>query len=209
MASELKSPTISASTTWSNPDGAEANGGGQASYLIVTTGTQNAYKTHRGFNFNISSDQTILGIEVKSDLYDTPGCTRDSFRVRLSKDNGSNYTSSKSITNAISGTETTKTFGNSTDLWGTTWTPSEINSSNFLVENGITSANSCVADTTFYDDWTRITVYYTTSTPQNNVDPNTIYYGIWHTPGQINAFSILLCLITFFGFVLYFKKERR
>lgn len=206
MSSLLKNPTISNSATWSNPSGAETNGGGQASYLIVTTGVQDAWKNHRGFGYSIPTDATIKGIEVKSDLFDTPGCTKDNWRVRLSAP-GVATTTDKSLSNGINGTETTKTFGGSTDLWGRTWTPSDINNSHFKIENGLLSASTCVSDTTFYDDYTRITIWWQ-SAPTSTPLTNQIHYEIWNNPTQDNTLALFLFLLVTIGTISIWLQRK-
>lgn len=60
-------------------------------------------------------------------------------------------------------TDTYVTYGSSTDLWGTTWTPADINASNFGVSLASISY-VCGATITTRIDHVRITVYYSTAT---------------------------------------------
>lgn len=60
-------------------------------------------------------------------------------------------------------TDTYVTYGTSTDLWGTTWTPAEINASDFGVSLASISY-VCGATITTSIDHVRMTVYYTTTT---------------------------------------------
>src|SRR5262249_4101780 len=55
---------------------------------------------------------------------------------------------------------TVATFGNSSDLWGTSWTDSDINASNFGVVYQVGRTSGTI---TVNVDYLRITVYYTAS----------------------------------------------
>jgi len=202
-----KSPNSSASSDWLFYEYAETDGDGASSYLIVTAGTLNGYKTHNDFNFDIPSNATITGIELIQDVWDS-SCTRDNWRGRLSWDNGTNYTSSNSIVNQITNTETARTLGSATDTWGRTWTPTEINSTNFRIENGLASANQCIADSYFYDDWTRVRITYNTSSTPATTE-QTFFYSVWYNAGQDNAFSLMLFSITFLGIVYLLKSKKK
>ncbi len=60
-------------------------------------------------------------------------------------------------------TDTYVTYGSSTDLWGTAWTPADINASNFGVSLASISY-VCGATITTSIDHVRMTVYYSTTT---------------------------------------------
>jgi hypothetical protein len=55
-------------------------------------------------------------------------------------------------------TDATVTYGSSTDLWGTTWTPAEVNSSNFGLRLKVQNANA--SSRTASVDYMELTVYY-------------------------------------------------
>ena len=113
----------------------------------------------KGYGFSIPSRATVVGILMEIRI----GCDSNEGAkfglVGLTKDGstlaGSNLSDGSEITE---GGFTTYTFGGSSNLWGTTWSPSEVNSSNF----GALLACEAVDDNAdVYLDCIRLTVYYT------------------------------------------------
>ena len=114
-----------------------------------------------GFGFSIPSDATIDGIVAE--IWCTAGILRLTY-LYLEKSGvvGSNLASFKPPT-----TGAYDSFGGSTNKWGTTWTPAEINASTF----GLRLQYSAVDEYgEIYVDHIRITVYYTL--PPVNVTPS-------------------------------------
>lgn len=86
------------------------------------------------YGFNIPAGATINGITVqinREGSANTLGLgVRDSV-VKLVK-GGTVVGTNKAVTGTTWGTTfSTVTYGGTNDLWGTTWTPSDINSANF------------------------------------------------------------------------------
>lgn len=108
-----------------------APGGVPTHYLKATT-----------FGFNIPAPAEILGIEVLVERKSAAGNIVDN-RARLVK-GGVVGTTDRSIAAPWSATETTVTYGTPSDLWGTTWTPSDINNAGFgfalSVNDGVDTA---------------------------------------------------------------------
>lgn len=98
---------------------------GSSNYLKVT-----------GFNFSIPSYASICGITVEIDKRATGiilgAWIRDN-EIRIVKANSVTGTDRADESANWVGTESTFTYGGSTDLWGTTFTPAEVNSSGFGV----------------------------------------------------------------------------
>lgn len=132
---------------------------------------------HRYYNFSLSSEvpsgATLTGIEVRLDGMTTVTTGIRKFCVQLSWDGGSSWTTAQeqSITST---SERSYYFGGSNDLWGRTWTTTQLNNTNFRVR--ITD----VADSTsrtFRLDATAVKVHYTedivtsTTTFDNNLGP--------------------------------------
>jgi hypothetical protein len=118
------------------------------------------YVTISGFGFSIPSTATITGIRVEiSKKVSQPVTTIHDSIVRLVKSTGP---VGNSIVSTVQWpmTFTYQTHGDSTNLWGTTWTPAEINSPSFGVYYRITNGN---IDQTAQMDHVRITVYYNTA----------------------------------------------
>ena len=142
---------------WTNPGNALANDNSFAT-IAVNNATSNYLQTS-GYGFSIPSDATITGILVTIGRFQNTTAGGNDIRdteVRLLKSGtvtGSNL--------AVTGTEwpTTEgaaTYGSTSNLWGTTWTPAEINASNFGVALAVNSTNSRTGSV----DYITVTVTY-------------------------------------------------
>lgn len=124
--------------TWLNPTNAFAsdNNWSVTSDNLFGAGEYTDYLQVTGFGFAVPSSATITGIEVLVEKnVQTSGSSRiRDYRVRLVK-NGAIGTTDRSdlVTNWASNVDVTKTYGSSTDLWGESWTYSDINNANFGV----------------------------------------------------------------------------
>lgn len=131
-------------------------------YATVTTTVLaiSNYLQATNYGFNIPSDAIIDGIEVIISRYvnSAEGGTRArDFRVRLIKGGYVGNTAKEDNTVNWPTSETSRTYGSNSDKWGTTWTPAQINASDFGVALGATIG----ADKTAYVDYITVTVYYT------------------------------------------------
>jgi hypothetical protein len=115
---------------------------------------------YSNFNFgSIPANAVIDGIEAKIEAKSTDnnGC---SIQIRLSGNNGSNYTSSKSVN--LDNTDDTTTLGSSSDKWGGTWTNSSFTNANFVVKIiNINGPGNCSNDSVASVDVLSIKIYYT------------------------------------------------
>jgi hypothetical protein len=93
--------------------------GGYTDYLLVTN-----------FGFSIPPSATITGIQVDVERSD-PNLNTGDFHIQIVK-NGIIGTD-KSTSLAYPAADATQSYGNATDLWGTTWTVAQINATNFGV----------------------------------------------------------------------------
>ena len=97
------------------------------------------------FGFGIASNATITGIVVTREGHSTaanPPSNRH-YQIGLTKD-GSALAGTRKTGQALpKDTDDSDDIGTTSDLWGTTWTPSEINSSNFgvLISDNDTTAS--------------------------------------------------------------------
>ncbi len=112
------------------------------------------------FDFAIPNTATINGIVVEVERQAENSDRIKDNAVRIVK-GGVIGTQNKAGANFWNTTETYVTYGSSTDLWGTTWTPADINATNFgfvfsakkdSTENGAREARV---------NHIRITVHYT------------------------------------------------
>lgn len=154
--------------TWLNPNNALAADGAFATWFMPDEGNvgSNALRA-TNFGMSVPSDATILGIVLEihrksehvTDGYDT--------YVHLVKDGstliGSNYATG--IADYWPTSVATKSYGGAADLWGTTWTPAEVNASTF---GASLEADNNYSGTTHYVDFFRITVYYSTPSPTDS-----------------------------------------
>lgn len=109
------------------------------------------------FGFSIPGEATIDGIKVeiekKSNIYGI-----EDYSVKIVK-GGTESGTDKGLPALWETTDTYVTYGGSTDKWGLTWTPANINATNFGVS--ISALNAGESLITAYVDHIRITVYYT------------------------------------------------
>jgi hypothetical protein len=85
-----------------------------------------------GYGFNIPSNAVVTGIEVQINRSGSASFAIQDDEVYLTKDSqiaGDN----KAATGTWGLTLATQTYGGSSDLWGTTWTPEDINNNGFGV----------------------------------------------------------------------------
>lgn len=147
---------------WSNPGNAQTS---DNTYATVTAGffIESQYLVVKGFSSAIPSTSTILGIEVGMERRKSgtsPSLTDVAARIIKGGVIGS---TDKSIVGNWATIDTNVTYGNSTDLWGETWTPEEINSADFGF--AIRTSGAAIFNTvTSHIDHINITIYYTTTT---------------------------------------------
>lgn len=143
-------------TDWINPDEAkvgDATGATCQPPGKVYTDRLNVYT----FGANISSTATINGI-IFSVLRksSTPVDVNDTEIYLM--DNTTPKGNNKSITAIWSHVYTYASFGSSSDLWGASWTPAQINASTFGL---VIKAKASVISTIAYVDVIRVKIYYT------------------------------------------------
>jgi len=182
-----------------NPGNAYADGGGYAESRDngVPGGgpwdpPADPTERHRyyDFNFNIPSDATIQGIEVRLDwwLDNTSGSNR--MDVELSWDGGTHWTSAKTDSQETT-SQHTVVLGGSEDGWGksTPWTPAHFSNGNFRVRLSTTSSSE---NRDFYLDWVAVQVTYVGSgeCPGIHEDPPWEEYDP-HVPGLVECEQLL------------------
>ena len=144
---------------WLNVSNAFASDNLYASFGNLTggTGSYTDYLSVTGFGFAIPSTAIINGIMVESERSD-PNLRTSDFSIRIIKNNVIG-TTDRSSGAAYPSTDSYQTYGNSSDLWGDTWTPTDINSSGFGV--AIAAQRNVSGGTTAGRvDHVRITVFY-------------------------------------------------
>lgn len=132
--------------SWANPDNAKVN---DASYAAHSSGGgQTHYLKATAFGFAIPGGATINGIQVsvvrKSQDSAKFAYTQDSV-VKLVQGGTVVGTSKADTATKWPTSDGTVTYGSTSDLWGATWTDTDINASNFGVvfsANNVTTVSS-------------------------------------------------------------------
>ncbi len=150
-------------TSWSNlSNGASSDN----QYVTIPTdalssnGEYTDLLQFSNFGFNVDSNATIDGILVEIERGDINNAK--DHRILIVKA-GVAGTTDRSVTSAWS-TESYFPYGSSTDLWGTTWTPADINNSGFGLAVAVKKQGNG-ANPTPQLDHVRITVYYSIPLP--------------------------------------------
>ena len=150
--------------TWTNPGNATTSDDTYATASFTTSLSSSSYLKATNFGFTIPSGSTIQGITVGIERKASGNELQDKY-VQIIKSDGSIGTTNKAL--AVDwGTETTISYGSTSDLWGETWTYSDINNSNFGVALSVYEAGSSAARTASVDSFT-ITITYTSDVAPN------------------------------------------
>lgn len=168
MASQIALPTAATGNTntigggtvvWTNPTNIELNDGSTATCLPGISVTDDL----RGgvFNFTIPTGAVVNGILLEVNASAGVVAVEKFNTVVLEGGGGA---SANRATAATLGTAlSTFSFGGTADLWGTTWTPAQINAGTFV--GNVTFASTGGGPGTISVDFMRITVTYTFGSP--------------------------------------------
>ena len=148
---------------WTSPGNITAEDGSVADASITSSSFANESYYLKGTSFgfttsDVPSDATVDGIELRILRRQSASSGVKDLRVRLVK-GGTIGTTDRADTSTDWPTSLAKaTYGSSSDLWGDTWSPSDIHSNNFgAVLSAGNSPNSRIA----YVDSFEIRVHYT------------------------------------------------
>jgi hypothetical protein len=114
--------------------------------------------SYGNFGISIPAGSTIVGIEVVYEGKANSATGQPDLGARLSWNNGTNNTSYKLNTSGMTTSDATYTLGGAADVWGHTWSASELGNGNFIV-NMIVSQMG--AATTISLDHVQVRVTYT------------------------------------------------
>jgi hypothetical protein len=148
----------SAATGWTNPTNVFTDNNVWATNAITAT-LDGANLDSTGFGFSIPATAVIDGISVEVERKASASSTLKDGSVSLLK-SGSPAGTNKAGTSFWSTSNTKVTYGSASDLWGTTWTPAEINASNFGLRFRAHNHHASTASTASID-YVQITVTYT------------------------------------------------
>ncbi len=153
--------TGTGTVAWSTPGNCGSSNDVRATASV--DGTTTNWERALNFGFSIPTTATIngivLGLERSASAQNNGGVVDAG--VRLVK-GGTIQTTDKSTATVWSTAELYEDHGTSSDLWGTTWSPSDINASNFGAAISAKKVSSAGNAITARIDHIRITVYYTT-----------------------------------------------
>jgi len=142
--------------TWTSPTNVTADDGSEAS-VIVGFGAVSHYIKGTNFSFSIPATATITGIEARFDRRASAEDVLETESVKIVK--GGTITGSDLTDDINWGTLSFPlSYGGEGELWGTTWTPTDINASNFGTVVSVTGLDLLPA--TAYVDYIDIEVFY-------------------------------------------------
>lgn len=153
------------STSWSNPSNAQTSNNVYATVTINFTVESRELKA-TGFGFSIPTDATVDGIvaefERKVNTHADSLYMEDN-EVKIVKGGTVTGNNKADAGTAWPTTDTYKTYGSATDKWGATWTPADINASDFgvIMRVDVFDEFALGSSRTGSVDHIRITVYYT------------------------------------------------
>ena len=115
--------------------------------------------TSFGFSGSVPAGAQIVGITATVERMAGTASVISDYDVYLLK-NGAAVGTDKAVAGTWSTSETTRTYGSSTDLWGTTWTRDEVVASNFGLRFRVSKSGTGTA--VAHVDHIQVTVYYKT-----------------------------------------------
>lgn len=144
---------------WSNPGNIVSDNGSDASTTFHKSADETEYLLADAFGFAIPSGATIDGIEVEIERQqeDTRATWKD-LDVTLLKAGTATGDNNGDLATEWPTSMGVATYGGASDLWGTTWTASDVNHADFGVRLKADNTGSVY---TARVDFIRITVYYT------------------------------------------------
>lgn len=171
----------SAATGWTSSTNVFASDNARAS-SVVAAGAQSPNLDVTGYGFSIPAGSRIDGITAVIERSASASGSLDDFDVYLLK-NGAPTGSDKAVSSTYyPTTDGNRTYGSSSDLWGTTWTVNDVNASNFGLRLKVDS--DVGSSVTAYVDYVSITISYT-------APPN----GIGASGSEITSFNSPACRV--------------
>lgn len=172
MASSLLYPSTMAddgganggTVAWSNPNNAKTENGTSATCDMTAGDEIGNVLIASNFGFSIPGGSSIDGIMVewKASEQSSTGTSNNYSQVLVKHGESTIRTpDTGTTTSSISGTLTYYSAGGATDLWGTTWTTSDVNGANFQFGVAITNNAQPDPGDVVNIDVMRVTVYYT------------------------------------------------
>lgn len=178
------------SITWNNTNNIFTSDNSKALSDNLNNGDITYYLTATNFGFTIPTGASIDGIQVSIERDDNSGVggIKDN-SVKLIKNgviSGNDLAAGATWPNS----DAVKTYGNATNIWGLTWTESDINSSNFGIAVSAQRTSGGGTNNASIDNIS-ITIYYTDLLPITLLDfnanlSNDVINIKWITATEIN-----------------------
>lgn len=177
--------------TWSNPSSAKNSNNNYATVKLTSSSDQTHYLKTSNVGFSIPAGSTINGIQVsieRKQACDEGGCssTVTDTIVKLVK-GGTVVGNNKASATSWPTSDTVASYGSTSDLWGTTWSVSEINNSGFGVV--LSAERSSGGDRILSVDNMTITVTYTAPVSNVKVTISKYLNGAQATAGNTSSAS--------------------
>lgn len=141
--------------TWNNPGNAAASDDSRAS-TATNSATSHYLKCTNPQGTAVPAGATINGIEIIIERSRAFGTSVTDSAVRIVK-GGAIGATDRSNGTAWPTTDTDRTYGSPTDLWGETWTVAQINASDFGMAISVVSVGGAQPRI----DYVRAVIYYT------------------------------------------------
>jgi len=152
----------SGGVAWTTPSNASASDDVRTTSLMGAV-DHTDYCKATNFGFTIPTQGVIDGIVVEVERRGTQATVvgiTDKFIYLVKGGIDGGGTNNADIVTVWPTSDTYKTYGTSTDLWGQTWIPEDINASNFGCEVSALNVGWDIGDETASIDHIRITIYY-------------------------------------------------
>jgi hypothetical protein len=163
ISNEVVTGSKGAWTTMTNA--ASSNDAYALSATMSTAGDYTDRLVATNFGFSVPAGNTIIGITATVEKSFTGGNNVTDREVMLVKGGVTQTGTNKALVTNWPTTDAVSTYGNSTDLWGNTWTLADINDSGFGIAVAAQRVSAPGAPQTARIDHITITVSYTTTLP--------------------------------------------
>jgi predicted CxxxxCH...CXXCH cytochrome family protein len=183
--------TNGSTKAWTSPGNVSAS---DNTYATVTLKQNTShYINAQNFGFAIPAGATINGITVEIEKNAAAASRVKDVEVKLVKAGVIQTTNKADTTNFWGTTDAYASYGGSADLWGTTWSDTDINNTGFGVV--ISAQETTNTNTVTSVDHIRITVTYTaaagvTTSVANGTDPSSVTVCAGSTGQYIDQFSV-------------------
>ena len=151
--------------TWVNPGNAAPSDNLYSTFGNLTggVGSYTDYLVATNFGFSLPSGITITGIAVEVERAD-PNIRTADYQIRIVKGGVIGTTEGSSGAGGYSSTDSYQLYGDPSDLWGDTWTETDINAANFGVAISAKRKSGSGTTASARVDDIRITVFWVFTT---------------------------------------------